>query len=58
VDREGLWFRLLVARYGLGKGWLQARRHEGSVWWKDIISVRDGGGYVVGSWFPDNYVFM
>jgi len=54
IERDGLWFRILTARYGGFGGWLQQCGSEGSVWWKDIISIRDGGGMVMSSWFFDN----
>ncbi|PNX63874.1 hypothetical protein L195_g061838, partial [Trifolium pratense] len=43
VDREGLWFRVLVARYGIEGGRLQVGGRRGSSWWKEIASIRDGG---------------
>jgi len=24
------------------------------VWWREIVTIRDGGASVLGSWFPDN----
>jgi len=54
VDRVGLWFRLLAARYGLVRGRLQGGGREGSVWWRDILNIRDGVGSVGGAWYPDN----
>ncbi|CAJ2652400.1 unnamed protein product [Trifolium pratense] len=36
VDREGLWFRVLVARYGLEGGSLRAGGQRGSVWWREL----------------------
>jgi len=54
MDREGMWFRLLAARYGLERGRLKVAGLEGLVWWRDIASIRDGGGSVLGGWFLDN----
>ncbi|AES89497.1 hypothetical protein MTR_4g076130 [Medicago truncatula] len=54
VDREGLWFRVLSARYGGVEGRLQPCGREGSVWWKDIASIRDGSSSMLGSWFLDS----
>nr|ABN09170.1 hypothetical protein MtrDRAFT_AC183371g10v1 [Medicago truncatula] len=52
VNREGLWFRVLTARYGLigggGGGGLQCGDRNGSVWWREIASIRDGGASVLG----------
>jgi hypothetical protein len=53
VDREGLWFRVLVAKYGIVEGRLQAGGREGSTWWREIVNIRDGFGSLFGSWFPD-----
>ena len=33
---------------------MQAGGQEGSVWWRETISICDGGGSVLGSWFLDN----
>jgi len=43
----------MAARYGVERGQLLARGREGSVWWKDVVGIRDGDG-VLGSWFPNN----
>jgi len=52
VDRVGLWYRVLVARYGEedgGRSW--------SVWWKEVVRIRDGvGGGAVG-WFEGSVVW-
>jgi len=53
VDRKGLWFRILAACYSQERGWLSDGRSEGSVGWKDIVGIRDGGG-AFGNLFPDN----
>ncbi|MCI61049.1 hypothetical protein A2U01_0082305, partial [Trifolium medium] len=42
VDREGLWFRVLVARYGLEGGRLCEGGRRGSVWWREIVRIREG----------------
>ncbi|GAU40914.1 hypothetical protein TSUD_297200 [Trifolium subterraneum] len=44
VDREGLWFRVLAARYGMERGSLRAGGRRRSSWWREIASIRDGGG--------------
>ncbi|PNX64254.1 hypothetical protein L195_g062026, partial [Trifolium pratense] len=55
VDREGLWFRVLAARYGVeGGGSLRVGGRHGSVWWRDIASIREGGEGSGGSWFGDH----
>jgi hypothetical protein len=35
VDKEGLWFRVLVARYGVEGGRLRAGGLRGSSWWRE-----------------------
>ena len=54
TNREGLWFRLLAARYGLEGGRLQPGGREGSVWWREMVKIRDGFGSALGNWYVDN----
>jgi len=54
VDKDGLWYRVLKARYGEEGGRLMDGGGDGSVWWKMICSVCSGAGSGVGSWFEDN----
>ncbi|KAK2404810.1 hypothetical protein QL285_054116 [Trifolium repens] len=54
VDREGLWFRVLAARYGLEHGRLRAGGSRGSVWWRDVVRVRDGVGGPRDGWFGES----
>ncbi|MCI64663.1 non-LTR retrotransposon transposase, partial [Trifolium medium] len=42
VDRGGLWFRVLAARYGVERGRLKAGGRNGSPWWREIVRIRDG----------------
>jgi hypothetical protein len=42
VDREGLWYRVLVARYGEEDGRLEDGGRSGSLWWKEVVKIRDG----------------
>ncbi|GAU11399.1 hypothetical protein TSUD_343900 [Trifolium subterraneum] len=51
VDREGLWFRVLAARYGIERGRLCVGGLRGSSWWRDVARIRDGGGEGEGGWF-------
>ncbi|GAU29502.1 hypothetical protein TSUD_115240 [Trifolium subterraneum] len=53
VDMEGLWFRVLAARYRVERGHLCARGMRGSLWWRDIVRIRDGGGGIGGGWFGE-----
>jgi hypothetical protein len=43
VDRGGLWFRVLAARYGLVGGRLRTGGRIGSAWWRETVRIRDGG---------------
>ena len=42
VDKEGLWYRVLKARYGEVGGWLCEGGSQSSMWWKIICKVREG----------------
>ncbi|GAU22739.1 hypothetical protein TSUD_138630 [Trifolium subterraneum] len=54
VDREGLWFRVLTARYGVERGRLRVGGRRGSSWWREIVNIRDGGGGLGGGWFREH----
>ncbi|GAU14707.1 hypothetical protein TSUD_203560 [Trifolium subterraneum] len=54
VDKEGLWFRVLVARYGDERGRLCAGGVRGSSWWREVARIRDGGGEAEGGWFGEH----
>ena len=54
TDKEGLWYRVLKARYGeVGDRLREGGRHD-SMWWRSICRVRGRVGEGVGSWFDDN----
>ena len=57
-DTEGLWYRLLAARYGLVGGRLDVGGRDRSVWWRTVVGIRDGDGLVSGSWFPNNLILF
>ncbi|GAU42165.1 hypothetical protein TSUD_89640 [Trifolium subterraneum] len=48
---EGLWFRVLAARYGVERGRLCVGGRSGSSWWREVARIRDGVGEVEGGWF-------
>jgi hypothetical protein len=53
VDGEGLWFRVLAARYGV-QGWrLSGGGYRGSLWWREITSIREGKE-LGGRWFEEH----
>lgn len=58
MDREGLWFRVVVARYGLVEGRLQVGGREGSVGWRDTAGIRDGVGTTWLTCFPTICILM
>lgn len=54
MDREGLWFKVLVARYMVVGGRLDEGGRDGSVWWMEVACICDGVGAGEGGWFTDN----
>jgi hypothetical protein len=54
TDKDGLWYRVLKARYGEVGGRLQEGGNQSSLWWRMVCRVRDGVGEGVGHWFDDN----
>jgi len=53
VDREGFWFKVLAARYGVEAGRLEVGSRSVSSWWREIVKIRDGIGKVGGGWFAE-----
>jgi hypothetical protein len=56
VDRGGLWFRVLTARYGVEHGRLREGGRTGSAWWREIVRIRDGVGGIRDGWFGEGVV--
>jgi len=54
VDKEGLWYRVLKARYSEEGGRLKEGGSHGSLWWRRLCEVRCGVGLGVGNWFDSN----
>ncbi|GAU44274.1 hypothetical protein TSUD_135150 [Trifolium subterraneum] len=54
VDREGLWFRALAARYGVERGRVGEGGRRGSSWWREITRIRDTRGGLWGGWFGEH----
>jgi len=44
VDRGGLWYRVLVARHGEEAGRLKVGGRSVSIWWREIVKIREGIG--------------
>ncbi|GAU22961.1 hypothetical protein TSUD_247050 [Trifolium subterraneum] len=56
VDRGGLWFRVLAARYGVERGCVREGGRNGSSWWREIVRIRDGVDGLGGRWFGEGVV--
>jgi len=54
VEKEGLWYRVLRARYGEEWGRLKEGGSQDSPWWRSICRIREGLGEGVGRWFDNN----
>jgi hypothetical protein len=54
TDKEGLWYRVLRARYGEEGGRLKEGGRDSSVWWQMLSGVRRGVGVGMEGWFEDN----
>jgi len=54
VDRDGLWYRVLKARYREEGGRLKEGGRDCSIWWRMMHGIRAGAAEGVGSWFEDN----
>ena len=57
-DVGGLWYRVLVVRYGEEAGRLEVGGRSVSIWLRDIVKIRDGIGVDGGGggWFADRVV--
>ena len=53
MDKEGLCYRVLVARYGEDDGHLREGGRCGSSWWREVEKVCGGVGGVGGGWFKE-----
>ena len=53
MDRGGLWYRVLVARYGEEAGRLAVGSRRASSWWREIAKIRDGVGDSERGWFAE-----
>ena len=54
VDKEGLWYRVLKARYGEVGGRIREGDRLALGWWKMICRLRDGVSEGVRRWFDEN----
>jgi len=51
VDKDGLWYRVLKARYGEEGGRLKEGGRDSSMWWRMLSKIRGGVSLGVGSSF-------
>ena len=51
VDRGGMWYRVLVARYGELGGRLEVGGRSVSCWWREVSRIRERDGDGSSSWF-------
>nr|ABD28747.2 Putative non-LTR retroelement reverse transcriptase, related [Medicago truncatula] len=51
LEREALWRKVLVARYGVADGGLEDGARSCSSWWREIVRIRDGIGEGGEGWF-------
>ena len=54
MDKEGLLYRVVKARYGEVGGSIMEGGRNASRWWRMICNVREGRGAAVDSWFDKN----
>jgi len=54
TEKEGLWYRVLKARYGEEGGQLMQEERYASAWWRMVCHIREGVGEGVGNWFEEN----
>ncbi|GAU51172.1 hypothetical protein TSUD_412070 [Trifolium subterraneum] len=50
----GMWYRVLVARYGEEAGRLAVGGRRGSAWWREVSRIRDGEDAVGRGWFAES----
>jgi len=54
VDKQGLWYQVLKARYREEGGRLKEGGRESSVWWRMLLAIRSGVGVGAVDWFEDS----
>jgi hypothetical protein len=51
MEKEGLWFKVLVTEYGMSDGRITGGGRQASLWWKDLCDVGDGVSLSIKRWF-------
>jgi len=54
VENRSLWYRVLASRYGKVGGIITEERQFNSVWWNNLINIKNGAGVGGGRWFDTN----
>ena len=52
-DHEGLWFKLLAAKYGVVHGSIQRGERRAIKWWKDLFDIKEGVEEGEAGWFKE-----
>jgi len=58
MEKEGLWYRVLKARYSEEGGRIKEGDRHLLVWWRAVFKVRDGVGEGVRNWFEENICWV
>lgn len=56
VNRGGLWYRVMVGRYGEEAVRLVVGGLSSSLLWREVVKIRDGVRVDGGGWFEDSIV--
>jgi hypothetical protein len=54
VEKEGLWYQVLKARYGEVGGRLVEGGRDSSIWWRMLSDIRGGLSVRAEGWFEDD----
>jgi len=54
VENRILWYRVLASRYGEVGGIIAKEGQFNSVWWNNLINIKNGAGVGGGWWFDTN----
>ena len=54
VENKSLWYRVLASRYREVGGIIVEEGQFNSVWWNNLINIKNGAGVGSGRWFDAN----
>jgi hypothetical protein len=43
-----------IGKYGVEGGFILGGGNKASIWWEDLVRVKEGRGLLSGRWFDDN----